>query len=49
MKSVSLLPDAVRQALREFVNPLAKSEAPPAAPISAYPTFGSSGVTGGSL
>ena len=37
MKSVSLLPDAVRQALRAFVNPLAKGEAPPAAPISAYP------------
>ena len=28
MKSVSLLPDAVRHALREFINPLAKGEAP---------------------
>ena len=31
MKSVSLLPDVVRHALRDFINPLAKGEAPPAA------------------
>ncbi len=37
MKSVSLLPDVVRHALREYINPLAKGEAPPAAPFNAYP------------
>ena len=37
MKSVSLLPDVVRHALREFINPLAKGEAPPAAPLNTYP------------
>ena len=37
MKSVSLLPDVVRHALRDFINPLAKGEAPPAAPLNSYP------------
>ncbi|MFO1471728.1 MAG: transcription-repair coupling factor [Turneriella sp.] len=37
MISVSLLPDAVRHALREFINPLAKGEAPPAVPFNVIP------------